>query len=658
MPRLNANTPDPPTPATSETPQVDWDHVSSWCQNLLDLPDSEIDSLWWMRIAMAAMDAFTGNEEVVSSLFQRALDKENSSFLCNANLAQCYYNMGRIPEAIVEMELALQKAEKDPVALAHQDALWIHEKLAELNLDNKDYERAAKEYAILSESSDPEWAEKGHVGYTQARLESNDVQQARVMLLDFLSKEDNKGSMVHVLKMIARDDRHDFLITKMFNIAKDDPTIWKGLVAAMENATTPAPPDEDDASETLDDGHFAESESRGVLLYHRGMMVAYRHASVGAYSAENALPFWHQCRDQLSTVGGYVASTTRANATKELAKFYFESILSSKSPAEYAEALNKLAEDDFSVEGGYAVGYLAALHSLRGEQEKAKALLSQRMKTALQILSDDQPDNDYYGFIVLFKALASCNDLDNATVAMSFLGESDAVTGALRDQPYEVMVDVRESDQGRVLELAKELGKQVIKAVIGQVPDPALQAQRVIVAKEHVDALVGAAAAAAAATTEETTADSEPARTAAIALLRGRISDLEKVDLSDYYRRWSCDGRSPEGTECGRFTDSTTEFYHCIHCANQDFCPSCYKALRAGTGTNCSASHAWIRIPQERSQFFCSLESKTVRLPKVTSVEGDKRLWEVVFDEDAPELTLTDWIDGLARAWTITLADG
>lgn len=624
--------------------------MSAWCQEFLELADSDLEYPWWRRIAQAAEDESTKNPEVVMALYRRALEQDDQCWGSRCGMADCQFRMGCFPEAISELKLALKAAEREDVRTKpeEEDTMWVHFRLGDCYLEAGDTKQAADEYSLVSRSKDSYWAERGQVAYMKARLSSDDAKGAEEMLRNILSEGDGEGSMVNALKMIARDDTHSIVISRMFTVAKGDPDLLKGVMAALEKATTPG---ENKTIEGSEADLFAENESRGVLLYHRGMTVAHILSPGDAGSVKNALTFWHQCRDLLDDIGGPVASTTRTNATTELAKYYFHSLLEDQSPQEDFEALAKLAEEDSGVEGGNAVGYVAALHALRDDRGRAKASLLRRIKIALQVLSDDEPDNDRWGYSALFKSLAHYRDFENSAASLALLGQPDLVTDALQFQTADID-DADEVDKGEVLDLVTELANEVSLSIKTKIPDSSEQTKRIEVAKEHVDSL-------------EAT-DSQKTRATALTLLKNRLSTLQ-ANQTSYTENgiwplawmWWCNGLGAPGTKCNKLCDFDHEFYHCIYCTNCDFCPGCFKQLREGSTPimQCSAAHAWIKIPPQGSEFYCGPQAKSVRVPVVRPVEGDEQVLEACYaeDEGAQELTLEEWKAALAKEWDIAL---
>lgn len=76
-----------------------------------------------------------------------------------------------------------------------------------------------------------------------------------------------------------------------------------------------------------------------------------------------------------------------------------------KHDTSYVEELTRLASDSNSNQE--PTGLLAALYALRGDKQKSKAVLLPQVTNALQILSDDIPDNDPVGFTILYQTLAN-----------------------------------------------------------------------------------------------------------------------------------------------------------------------------------------------------------------------------------------------------------
>jgi hypothetical protein len=368
------------------------------------------------------------------------------------------------------------------------------------------------------------------------------------------------------------------------------------------------------------------------------------------------------------------------HATEALAKHYFQSMMDGQH-LDHIDALSKLAEADSDIwRGDSAAGFLGALYALRGEKEQSKAVLVRQIKLALQILSDDIPENDIVGFSAINRILGQHLDLENAAVAMSLLGQPDLMTEALYFEAKDIMDDDG-MDKQQVLDMVTKLAKETVQVAKTQVPDASRQIQRIEAAKAHIDSLVSAAETKFQVEADvhrearkfEGHGEGEPAvpdsmTATAHHLLHSRLSTLQqthgtKINAMVLQAPWSCDGRTPDGKQCENTTDFEREFYHCIYCSNQDFCGDCFKRLRdpkfcVGI-TACSPKHRWLIIPPQGGDLYVGLRAKSVKVPrKVRAVEGDEMVLETCYAEDGgQEFTVEEWTEKLAREWNISLEE-
>ncbi|KAJ7764439.1 hypothetical protein B0H14DRAFT_371048 [Mycena olivaceomarginata] len=678
-PNADASPASPSSPFASDTSEIDWDRLSAWCQGCLGLPDSELNSLWYERLAAAAF-LLASNPDTVLSLYQCALEKEKPSWLCHRGLGETHFRQSQTSEAIAQVELALKEAELEGAMPKpeRKDIVDLHLLLGKYTYEAGDMQKAAEHYLLGCKSEDENQAKESQLGHLKAVLNFPDMDETRELLKSTLACEGNEGKMVNILKMIAQDFDHDAIVSKMFTVAKGDSDLLKGIVHAMETATAIPVPSED---HTVDNSitRFVEGETRGVLLYDRGVAAyTYKLSPKGTEPVSEALRLWRECRDQLSNVGGGNAFFVQQQATEALAKHYFQSMRDGQH-LDHIDALSKLAEADSDSWRGDSAGFLGALYALRGEKEQSKAALVRRIKLALQILSDDIPENDSVGFSAMYKTLGHYLDFENAAVALSLLGQPDLVTEALYFEAKDIMDDDG-VDKQQVLDMVTKLAKETVQVAKTQVPDASRQIQRMEAAKAHVDSLV-----AAAETRSQVEADvdrearksgghgeGEPAvpdsKTAtAHRLLYSRLSSLQqaytpKIGTTGFQWSWSCDGHTPDGKRCRNKTDFEREFYHCIYCSNRDFCGDCLKRLRdpkSCEGTACSPKHRWLIIPPPGADWYVGLRAKSVKVPrKVRAVEDDEMVLEICYDEDeGQDVMVEEWKEKLAREWDISLEE-
>ncbi|KAI1411841.1 hypothetical protein F5Y13DRAFT_200538 [Hypoxylon sp. FL1857] len=679
LPKADEAKPPEPTAASSvgSADEIDWDRVSAWCQGFLGLPDSELNSLWYERLAEASSSQ-NCKPDTVLSLYKRAIEKENPSWLCHSGLGKAHFSQGRTMDAIAQVELALKEAEREDATPKPEakDIVGLRLLLGQYLYEAGDAHKAAEHYLFAYMSEDPAQAREGHLGYMKAGLSFPDAEETRQLLKSILAKEDGEGTMVNVLKMIARDSEHDDLVSKMFIVAKEDQDLFRGIVRAMETATVTPASNEDRSTQIAGDDLFAEDEARGVLLYDRGVAAyTYKISSEGTEAVSEALRLWRESRDVLSNVGGRNAYVARQDATTALAQHYFQSMVDGKH-LDHVGALSRLAESDSNVYYGNATGFLGTAYALRGKKEQAREALLWRMKQALQILSDDMPDNDTVGFSIIQKTLEQYQDFDNAAIALSLLGQPDLVTGALCFEAKDIEGDDSVNKE-ELLSMVEKLAKETVQVAITQVPDITQQVQRIEAAKAHIDSLVAASTITSKPEANgdhsevdgpESQSEQNKLTASAHGLIQSRLAALQQthspqIDNTVLQWYWSCDGRTADGHKCPNIADIGREFYHCMYCSNQDFCSSCLARLRDPRSgmqiTACSAKHAWLRIPPQGGPTYVGQKAKSVLVPReVRPTPGDEDIYEICYDEDgAKEISVQAWKEALARDWGISLEE-
>ncbi|KAL7941231.1 hypothetical protein V8C42DRAFT_335700 [Trichoderma barbatum] len=651
--------------------EMDWNRVSSWCQSILKLPDSELNSLWYERLATAAASQ-SSNHDVTVSLYQRAIEEKNPSWLCYRGLGTAFFKQGQTSEAMAQLELALKRAQQEdatpkPTAT---DIVGLYLLLGEYAYETGDVRNADMYYSVACEGGDASQVRDGQLGRLKSRLSLPSAEEARQLLKSTLAQDIGKGEMTAAMEMIALDAQHDYLISRMFAVVKGDPVLLKDIVAAMERATLNLTPGNNRVTRMMGDERFAEDEARGVLLCDRGFAAhIFRVSPDGTQPVNEALRLWGESRDLLENVGGSNSLIARQRATTALASHYFQSIVDGLQLDHY-DALAKLtklanSDPDYNIYHSDSIGFLGTVLMLCGKKEPARVVLMARIKQGLQILSDDILENDKLGFAALQKTLEHYQDFKNAFIALSLLGQPDLVTDALRFEADDI-TEVDGEGKRRVLEVVSGLAEEAIRVVNSQVSDTRLQAQRIEAAKVYVDTL-----AVAPAAKPEANGDSKDDNTQihAYRLLQSRLSSLHQkhtpsVDLGALPWSWTCDGRTPDGKMCGKWANFEDDFYHCIYCSNRDFCSDCLTRIRnPETGVEimeCSAKHKWLQIPRQGSSLYVGMRAKSVRVPTdVKILDGDDKIMKGYYVDDGggEVVTVEAWKEGLAAEWGISLKE-
>ncbi|EGR45332.1 uncharacterized protein TRIREDRAFT_111202 [Trichoderma reesei QM6a] len=490
---------EPSDAGSSDGSEVDWSRVSVWCQDFLGLVNTDMDSLWYERLAEASASQ-DSEPEVTIALYQRAIQEKDPSWLCHKGLAMAYRDDHEYEAAIAQVELALEAAIREDAAPKPEaaDIVRLHLLLGRYARDHRDYRKADQHYSIACESDDVAQAREGELGRLKARLCFSDAEEVRQWLKGVLASEKGKDNMAANLETIARDLSHRNLVPVLFTLTKEDPNLLKAIVAAMRQATDNLMSSTARASQEGE--RYAQDEARGVLLFHRGFAAyMYGVTSGGAEPVNEALRLWTEARDVLALVGGSNALMTRQLATEALANHYFQIIMDGLQQLDHGDALTKLTEladsdPDSNFYQSDAIGFLGVVSVLRGNREAARSRLRPRMKQGLQILSDDILDNDTSGLALVQKTLEHDLDYKNAAVALSLRGQPDLVMEALCFEAGDITEVDGESKQ-RVLGLVSALAEQVVRHAKAQAPDSEQLIERIDTAKEYIEALVNAAEA-------------------------------------------------------------------------------------------------------------------------------------------------------------------
>ncbi|PTB65626.1 hypothetical protein BBK36DRAFT_1202259 [Trichoderma citrinoviride] len=659
--------------------EVDWSQVSAWCRDILGLRDSDIDSLWYERLAEASTSQSSKPEDTIS-LYQHAIQEEDPSWLCYQGLAKAYYDFGETEEAIAQMELALESAKREDAAPrpGPADIVRLHLLLGQYASEDGDIKKADQHYSIACESDDVSQRMEGKLGCLKARLRNESAEEVRQWLKSALALEEGKENMVATLKMLARDVQHYNLVPMLIAVAKEDPDLLRGIVAAMKEASDNLMSDKNSiARASEEDERFADDEARGVLLFYRGF-VAYtcQFSPCDAESVNEALRLWWEVRDVLASLGGSNALVTRQQATTALANHYFQIIMDGLS-LDHSDALTMLTkladlEPDRNFYLSDSVGFLAVVSVLCDNREAARARLRPRMRQALQILYDDIPENDVYGLALAQEALEHYQDFKNAAVALSLYGQPDCVTEALCFEAGDI-TDVDGKTRQRVLDKVSELAADILCDVKLRIPDSSLQLQRAEAAAAYIETLVAAGEAETMETKVEADADAKDgeasvhdvavAYSQCLQILQARISVLRaELSTRNNFSPFNCDGLMPNGNPCEKRAGLKGNFYHCIYCSNKDFCDDCLKELlnprSRVKNMVCSAEHKWMLIPSPCDDFYVGSKAKTVRLSiDLRESKDDNRILEVfrTDDRDTEEITVEAWKERLAAEWGISL---
>lgn len=644
---------------------IDWSLVSEWCRNFLDLSDADLDSLWYERLASTAL-YHDDKVDKAREFYQLALEKEKPSWLCHRGLGSTYASEEKLDEAMKCYELAIAEAEKDGAVPKPEpkDVFDIYLFLGNCALNIGDLKKATEFFLKVGPSEDVDQAMQAQLGQMKAVMRSPDPHDATKWLQDKLSEETEGRRLCDILNMAAREDDNGDFIPRMFTLASEKSDTLKGVVRAMETATAPSRPKPGAESEGTNP--ILNEESVGVLKYYRGLATyIYRHevASETVDPFREALRLWEECCDQLSNIDTYNAYVIRKLARVKIAQHYFEDMLA-RDRLDDVDKLAQLARSENQAQGGWeweASGFLSALYAHHGDTSHSRAALVRKIRLGLEVLSDETPQNDEFGFMCLWGALVQQGDFVNATIALLLRVSPDVVADALAFKPEDVR-DSEGQDNQRLLDVVRKLAEKTLEVTRSQLSETTPQHQRLKVAREHIDTCLSAMSPSndvlegGEGQSQPTLHNSETV--AAYRLIQERLRACQEhiTDVSDW--TWSCDGRTADGKKCTK-----AEVYHCVYCPNIDFCDDCIGRLRDPERcsnmeiTVCSSKHRWVKLPLPSSGLYVGPQAKSLRTPKVQQRHEDHQILEVSGVGDAT-VNVKDWMADIARDWNIVLDGG
>ncbi|KAE9569619.1 hypothetical protein CGMCC3_g14171 [Colletotrichum fructicola] len=678
----NDSTNSSPSSSAISDYSIYWNNTNSWCQGFLGLSDSQIDSLWYERLAEATLSEGCG-WDVISSFYDRALEQEDPSWLCYRGLGVASLARGRTQDAVAQLGRALDEASKEAACPQPQptDLAALHLLLGQCCHKTGGMRQAISHYSAAGEVGNSAQLMEGQLGQLRAALALEHAEKTVEVLESIFPTGHTAEKAFGVLKQIAEDLDHESLVLGVFDVAKNNPELLSRIKAAMRAATSNLSPVQDRTIDTIEEADYhIDDEVRGVLLYDQGI-AAYQLAnssttapSEKAELVDNALMLWRESQEQLSHVGGTVFSSVRLSAISALAKHYFLNMVQKGPDMGQMETLAKMAKDDSMsyLSSNPCSGYLGVLHIQNGNKEKAREALKYQVETAIQILSDDWSENDHLGFYILQSTLSQYHDMENAVVARSLQGQPDLVTSALRFSAKD-FPDVTEENKQRMMKLAIKLADETISQSRIHITVGSQQFLRIKAAKSYVESFTSSEYFEREIQSND---DQNSVKSAHCSvddveivhsLIKKRLDALEDQHSSEAYDEdlitITCDGLAFDGKKCQKTADFETEFYQCTYCFRRDFCPDCLKNLRAiGSEASpvCSPTHKWLRCPPQGDDMYVGPEAEIVRVPtSVDVLPEDGQVWVAHYATEGVKTVLVDtWKEQLANHWGIPLSVG
>lgn len=363
-----------------------------------------------------------------------------------------------------------------------------------------------------------------------------------------------------------------------------------------------------------------------ALRYWYGLTLFHDHHSQKDH--DEAVSFW----EQNIAVGDSRGSSwdiryTRSVTAAKLASVYLQRAkdagLKSFTAQEYLKRLTFLSSgklDGINVDTPLLLG---RLYHLMGQDQQAKECMRGHVRVALDLLSDDDPSNDWQGYLKLAVTLAPFDDDVNALAAWSLIGpledeeveeklESDpgiangklkygigqAVDGGTDGGDIDDVDQITQQDL-KTADLIHTTSRNPIEEVKVGIETGVAVADNVNDQKNATTSSVALAKEVMASTFLSATTDKVPTNGGAPAgssfppqpeaALTSPAPKAKQGNLSNY-----CDGY------CGHVWTFSDDIYACKDCVDIQFEPGCLEKLRNGTLERkvCGRGHEFLHVPK------------------------------------------------------------
>lgn len=288
-------------------------------------------------------------------------------------------------------------------------------------------------------------------------------------------------------------------------------------------------------------------------------------------------------------------SHLRSSSMNQLSQLYFDRAVNLEkqglSPDPWISKLESLCrqadssegdDDVFSKEDASKV--LGLWYRLHDKHDKAKACFKATVLEAIDILTDDDPENDWFGYTGLAEALLMAGDKVNASAAFAF---TTARLDKLKDvreamQKEQAMTSVKESriedEESTGETLGVEMNSLVIRAgrddtvtTSENIAEPVLMVETT---HRKLDEISNKA-------DDDSVVSSDDAE----------VEQRNPYDPTKVFW-WTCDG------ECKSKYEAWTAFYFCELCLDTAFCDQCIELVRTDrlTFRKCSSTHPFYQV--------------------------------------------------------------
>ena len=392
--------------------------AATWARQALNVKDE--DSLWFERVGQTCY--LVKEYDAAMEWYEKAKNLPGCHWKVHEGQALVLADLGKTRDSIQMMEAAITNLRSD----SHGD------------------EPDETRLALIQNL--------GRLASWQSTLdltESVSVTYKEILEID----PDNHRSRYDLMKYLHRLNREDEARSTLISLPKsvDEAVDLEPFVRLLQYLTA----DEDNSAE-LDlvaglartnerfDQHVLQAfrdainntrksdlvVNRGVLLLYQGILLA-RNAT-DDLQFQQALQSWEEC-NSLQAASVWDLYTTHLYAARNVGRYHFGKAIKANVPiVERDHHFNRMLKmSRIASATSYRfrpTSFIASCYVHRDQPKEAQKVFMEDMMDGLAILSDQDPDNDVYGYKLLANILMHTGDDLNALSAWSLLGPHDAFT--------------------------------------------------------------------------------------------------------------------------------------------------------------------------------------------------------------------------------------
>ncbi|KAK0736865.1 hypothetical protein B0T21DRAFT_382967 [Apiosordaria backusii] len=663
-----------PSPSIASTTEdfgplvkVEIAEAASWCQEILELKDEELDPLWFERLGQTYKDAWPGSFKDAIEQYRKAekCSSSNPSWetLTGLSYALLASSSANLEEARAMHDRAMELYKDSTVVTIEKKV----QQLQELAWWYDNYNDPKKALEVLEEAlhlapEDPE------VKYDMMNLllkleEEDKVRELVSKTVE--SKEEGKdankgltplGSLVRTMAMNNAWSRSDVIFWRIISIIEATGK-FEALIGALDATISVAKSDK-------------REQLHPVLITYKGLV--HMHKTGSSEDIQNVLECCKRAqesaRERLEKTSPWWIDRIYGKTMFLADRFHFNQAsgrgrlpgITTLATEDHIEAIRasvaeyeKRPHDHFERELSTSKSYLASYYLLKTppEPEESRRVFASDMVRVTNMLSDGDKNNDTDNLKQLSGILLHTGDVQNALASMRLVAPDITSLGT---HAHEVLIRLLCPEGGQPTEgsvahqVLSGLGasgtnmiflraevRDKVEKMIDELSERSSGSNKTEDSSAKGDDQVndGGEGDVVTAQQEEETATLKQLRMVKRALDIYGGSDCE-----------ACIGYNK------RSWDFENDFYACKYCYNMTICGPCLEKLKAADASKpqplCSPGHDWVRLPKWNLESWMEAFEGKVRVPQKDEKTGE-------FVEGGEVIAFGEWLKNVLKPWGI-----